>query len=99
MNWNQMNRKKLRIVLLSAMLICSSALSAKAADEAEVRDMVNKVFEQLKSHDYNGLYDALPGTSRGRMSRDRFVSALQRAQDIYELDRIEVGPVKVSGNL
>jgi hypothetical protein len=81
------------------MLICSSALSAKAADEAEVRDMVNKVFEQLKSHDYNGLYDALPGTSRSRMSRDRFVSALQRAQDIYELDRIEVGTVKVAGNL
>jgi hypothetical protein len=33
------------------------------------------------------------------MSRDRFVTALQRAQGIYELDRLEVGAVKVSGNL
>jgi len=94
-----MNKKKLRIVLLTLLLICSSALSVRATDEAEVREMVNRVFEQLKSHDYNGLYDALPGTARSRMSRDRFVSALQRAQDIYELDRLEVGAVKVSGNL
>jgi hypothetical protein len=33
------------------------------------------------------------------MSRDRFVNALQRAQDIYELDRLDIGPIKVSGNL
>jgi hypothetical protein len=33
------------------------------------------------------------------MSRDRFVTALQRAQGIYELDRLELGAVKVSGNL
>jgi hypothetical protein len=33
------------------------------------------------------------------MSRDRFVNALQRAQGIYQLDRLEVGAVKVSGNL
>jgi len=94
-----MKTNKLRICLLLITLFCTFALSVRAADEAEVREMVNKVFEQLKSHDYNGLYDALPGSSRSRMSRDRFVSALQRAQDIYELDRIEVGAVKVSGNL
>jgi len=33
------------------------------------------------------------------MSRDRFVNALQRAQDFYELDRIEIGTTKVAGNL
>ena len=33
------------------------------------------------------------------MSRDRFVSALQRAQDFYQLDRLEIGAVKVNGNL
>jgi hypothetical protein len=94
-----MKKNKLRVFLLVAMLICTSLSSAKAADESEVRDMVNRVFEQLKSHDYNALYDVLPGSARSRMSRDRFVSALQRAQDVYELDRIEVGTVKVSGNL
>ena len=73
--------------------------SAQASDESEVRNMVNQVFEQLKSHDYSSLYDVLPGSARSRMSRDRFVNALQRAQGIYQLDRLEVGAVKVSGNL
>jgi hypothetical protein len=33
------------------------------------------------------------------MSRDRFVSALQRAQDFYQLDRMDIGAVKVMGDL
>jgi hypothetical protein len=33
------------------------------------------------------------------MSRERFVSALQRAQGFYELDRMDVGAIKESGNL
>ena len=32
------------------------------------------------------------------MSRERFVGALQRAQGFYQLDRMEMGTVKVSGN-
>jgi hypothetical protein len=33
------------------------------------------------------------------MSRDRFINALQRAQDFYALDRMDIGAVKVGGNL
>ena len=33
------------------------------------------------------------------MSRDRFVSALERAQGFYQLDRLEIGAIKVTGNL
>ena len=72
---------------------------AKASDVTDVRGTVQSVFEQLKSRNYSELYDMLPGSSRNRMSRDRFVSALERAQDFYQLDRIEIGTVKVSGNL
>ena len=32
-------------------------------------------------------------------ARDRFVNALQRTQDFYVLDRMDMGAVKVSGNL
>jgi hypothetical protein len=71
----------------------------RASDATDVRNTVQNVFEQLKSRNYSDLYDALPGSTRNRMSRDRFVSALQRAQDFYQLDRMEVGAVKVSGNL
>jgi hypothetical protein len=53
----------------------------------------------LKAHDYQSLYDLLPGSSRSRMSRDRFVSALERAQDFYQLDRLEIGATRVMGNL
>ena len=72
---------------------------AKASDQAEVRSTVQSVFEQLKSHNYSALYDLLPGSSRNRMSRDRFVSALERAQGFYQLDRLEIGAIKVNGNL
>jgi hypothetical protein len=94
-----MKKNKLRVALLLAFAVFSIAPSIKASDESDVRDMVNRVFEQLKSHDYGSLYDVLPGSARNRMSKDRFMNALQRAQDVYELDRLEVGTIKVSGNL
>jgi hypothetical protein len=82
-----------------AVAILGLRASVYASDESDVRSTVNQVFEQHKSHDYASLYEVLPGSARSRMSRDRFVNALQRAQGIYQLDRLEVGTVKVSGNL
>jgi len=72
---------------------------SKASDQNDVRSTVQNVFEQLKSQNYSALYDLLPGASRNRMSRDRFVSALQRAQGFYQLDSIDIGAIKVMGNL
>jgi hypothetical protein len=71
----------------------------RASDQNDVRSTVQNVFEQLKSQNYSALYDLLPGASRNRMSRDRFVSALQRAQGLYQLDSIDIGAIKVVGNL
>jgi hypothetical protein len=96
---SQTKRNNFRAVLLIILAAFLLQGSVRASDESDVREMVNRVFAQLKSHDYGSLYDVLPGSSRSRMSRDRFVSALQRAQGIYELDRLEVGAVKVLGNL
>lgn len=93
-----MKQMKKKLSLVIALLVVFAG-AAKASDTADVRSTVQNVFEQLKSRNYSGLYDLLPGSSRNRMSRDRFVSALQRAQDFYQLDRIEIGAVKVSGNL
>lgn len=69
------------------------------ANDAEVRAAVQKIFQQLQSKDYAGLYEVLPESSRARITRDRFTAALQRAQNIYTLDRLEVGAVRVAGNL
>lgn len=84
------------LVLMSVVALVP--LTAQAT-QAEVRSTVQGVFDQLKSHNYSALYDLLPTSARTRMSRERFVGALQRAQGFYELDRMEIGPIKVSGNL
>jgi len=86
----------LRLLMIAVVVLVP--LTAHGS-QAEVRSTVQGVFEQLKSHNYSALYDVLPASSRSRMSRERFVGALQRAQGFYQLDRMEIGAIKVSGNL
>ena len=92
-------KKYVRNILVLAVEFISVSNAVKASDQSDVRSTVQNVFEQLKSRNYDALYDFLPGASRKRMSRDRFVSALQRAQDFYQLDRMDIGAVKVMGDL
>jgi hypothetical protein len=92
------------LTLVMIALTCASGyqFAAKAemfSDETEVRSTVQRVFDQLKSGQYESLYDGLPSSSRARIPRDRFVSGLQRTRNLYQLDRIEIGTVRVSGNL
>jgi len=93
-----MKRQVLSIAIL-VLAVFSYSTIAKASDQSDVRATVQSVFDQLKSHNYDSLYDLLPGTARNRMSRERFVSALQRAQDFYQLDRMDIGATRVMGNL
>lgn len=92
------NNKFGRFVIFACLALMPLAVRA-AANDAEVRGTVQRVFEQLKSRDYSALYDSLPAASRTRTSRERFSGALRRAQDMYVLDRIEVGQVRVSNNI
>lgn len=86
--------------VLCTAVMCANALTASAApDDAEVRGVVNQVFQQLKSGDYGALYEVLPANSRSRISRERFTSMLERTRDMYELDRIEIGAVRTSGDI
>lgn len=103
---------KLAVALFSLVLAGSSgAFVANAAgatavpvrvavvQEAEARSTVERAFQQLKSGDYNSLYDVLPTASQRRLSREQFVRALERTRNMYELDRVEIGAVRVSGDL
>ena len=92
-------RKQVLSVAILVLVYFSAGAMVKASDQSDVRATVQSVFEQLKAHNYDTLYDLLPGSARGRMSRERFVSALQRAQDFYQLDRLDIGATKVMGNL
>src|SRR6478672_3811462 len=93
--------KKNRSIALLLLIFFTSPflLTASASDESDVRGTVQRVFQELKSRDYSALYDSLPTSSRSRMTRERFTNALKRAQDMYELDRIDIGSIKVANNL
>ena len=95
------SKKEMRIKKICSLLLMLVVFGGvvRASDVNDVRNTVQSVFEQLKSRDFSGVYEALPGSTRNRMSRDRFINALQRSQDFYQLDRIEIGSTKVSGNL
>jgi hypothetical protein len=86
-------------IALILTIAFTSVTFVRASDQSDVRATVQGVFEQLKSQNYGALYDLLPGASRSRMSKDRFVSALERAQGFYQLDRLDIGAIKVMGNL
>jgi len=70
-----------------------------ASDQSDVRAAVQRIFDQLKNGEYESLYDSLPASARSRISRERLVQGLQRTHDNFQLQRIEIGQVRVSGNL
>ena len=77
----------------------SRVFAAMPSDESEVRSAVQHIFDQLKAGQYDALYDSLPSSSRARISRERLVKGLQGTRSLYQLERIEIGAVRVSGNL
>lgn len=87
------------VAIIFGVLFGLAPTVSLAADEAEVRGTVQKVFQQLKSGDFNAVYDSLPSSSRARTSRERFSSSLKRAQNMYSLDRIDVGQVRLAKDI
>jgi hypothetical protein len=87
------------LALLLTILPPARASHSALSDEAEVRAVVQSVFENLKAGRYDALYDTLPAASRSRITRERFTNALSRANGFYHLDRLEIGAVHVSGNI
>src|SRR5438445_12733929 len=85
--------------LAAAVLLLTPTDKVSASDESDVRAAIQRVFDQLKSGQYDALYDGLPSTFRNRISKDRFANGLQRTRNMYRLDRIEIGSVHVSGNI
>jgi len=90
------------VALISAFVViwamCQPA-AAVVSDESDVRVTIQGVFDQLKSGNYAALYDSLPSSSRARVAKDSFVAGLRRTSDVFQLDRIEIGAIRVSGNL
>src|SRR5258708_4235573 len=94
-----MRIKQATIAFLILLCGLSGLVTASPTDETDVRNAVQSIFNQLKSGQYGSLYDSLPSSSRSRISRERLVQGLQRSQNLFQLQRIEIGAVRVSGNL
>jgi hypothetical protein len=92
---------KAKFISLSifVLLIAASSGLAAPSDQSDVRAAVQRIFNQLKNGEYSSLYDALPSSARARTTRERLAQGLQRTQDTFELQRIEIGSVNISGNL
>lgn len=87
------------VIVLLLVALGLTTFAAPGSEENEVRQVVQQVFQQLQSQNYGAVYDSLPSSTRNRTSRDRFISVLKRSQDRYTLDRLNVGAVRVSGNI
>jgi hypothetical protein len=96
------NARRLAAVLLLTLAgssVASAAPASVASDAAEARGTVERAFQQLKGGDYNSLYEVLPTASQRRVTRERFVGALERTRGMYELERLEIGAVRIAGDL
>src|SRR2546426_5777503 len=94
------NSRVLVFLILTSCLLSSSAIFARPmSDQTDVRAAVQRIFDQIKNGQYEALYDAMPASARTRVSRERLVQGLQKTRNLYELQRIQIGPVSVSGNL
>jgi hypothetical protein len=85
--------------VLGVILLLSSTAIAAPTDQSDVRAAVQRIFNQLKNGEYEALYEALPSSARSRMTRERLAQGLQGSRDTFQLQRIEIGSVSVSGNL
>lgn len=99
----KMNKKFSILLAACAILLVvqvpTRALPVPPSDETEVRGVTQTIFQQLKAGQYGELYDALPAASRSRISRERFTETLRRSSGTYRLERMEIGAVRVSGDI
>ena len=90
------------IMLVTAtlvLLIATNGAFAAPSDQTDVRAAVQRIFNQLKNGEYGALYDAMPSSARARTTRERLERGLQGTQDTFQLQKIDIGSVSVSGNL
>jgi len=86
-------------IVFALLLLSATTAMAAPSDQSDVRAAVQHIFDELKNGHYEALYDSLPASARTRISRERLVQGLQRSQNAFQLQRIEIGSVSVSGNL
>ena len=85
--------------LTLALCLLTLGFNAARANVNEVRSAVWDVFNNLKAGNYSQLYDSLPDNVQKKVTREKFTNALARSRDNYEVDRMDVGAIRVKGDL
>jgi len=98
---NSRMKTRFGLILLGVSIALAGLLNTAlaASDESDVRSAVQHIFDQLKNGQYEAVYDSLPSSSRSRISKERLVQGLRRSQNMFQLQRIDIGPARVSGNI
>jgi len=94
-----MKRKRIFPSCLGLILLFAISAFAAPSDQTDVRAAVQHIFDQLRNGEYSSLYDALPSAARTRITREQLVRGLEQSKDTFQLQRIDIGTVSVSGNL
>jgi hypothetical protein len=90
--------KRSLVIVFLVVVATVSATAKRPNDDADVRASVKGSFQLLKDGNYSELYDALPSAARKRTTREGFVRQMKRTRNLYRLDSVEVGKVRVNGN-
>jgi hypothetical protein len=96
------NKRSIRVGgvwVLGLMLLPGVSAFAAPSDQTDVRAAVQRIFDQLKNGEYSSLYDALPSSARTRITREQLVKGLEQSRNTFQLQKIDIGAVSVSGNL
>lgn len=89
----------LLLLLLFGWSDRASAKTTAAGSSAEVKSTVERAFQQLRAGEYGALYELLPTTSQKKITLARFTRALEQTRDLYQLEKLELGAVNVSGDV
>lgn len=93
----QCNKRRLSAVLL--ILAVASGSSLAQASRGNPRGAVTAFFNQLRTGQYESLYDLLPSEIQKVASREQTIQSLKRLGSFITMERMDIGRVQQKGNL
>jgi hypothetical protein len=93
------DRSRIRVIAVALSLLISSELGLAQATRGNPRGAVTTFFNQLRTGQYESLYDQLPTEIQKVGSREQTIQSLRRLGGFITMERMEIGRVQQKGNL
>lgn len=91
--------RKTQLTGASCLLVLSSVLAFAQTARQNPRGSVTTFFNQLKSGQYESLYDQLPSQIQKTAPRDQTIQSLKRLGAFITMERMDIGRVQQRGDL